>query len=423
MGGSLFSSGDDPLHTPRMPPHVYHQVKAACHAVLRSMFLCVATPIEGPEKENYGDLDILVTMETGLVFPTSPQQVVPRELEELAADIKTASNAERVMVNPHTSSVHLAIPWPKLDFPVGEKREDTPLRFVQVDVHICRDLDQMFWGLFKSAHGDAWTLLGSIIRPFGLTADDEGLWLRIPEIEKLDRKKARVLLTTDPVEVLHFLGMQVEGYWSEPFATIDDMFTYISTCRFFVQESSSECLQGSSNSTNKRNMKTRPIFRKWFEDFLPRLRVDDHSELQRQGVVSPSDLRVRVRDEAFQTFCVESTYRTQLKDWRLKKEPEMVKNLIRSAIPDNLDPQFRGSLLSAIKKIVMEDSTEFGGPRPKTPLRDEEGFYDKEMTRAFVEEHWEEIGKIAFKKYSEAYYAGLQAKKLKDAQGTAIHSQ
>lgn len=151
MGGSFFSSGDNPLHTPRMPPHVYHQVKAACHAVLRSMFLCVATPIEGPEKEDYGDLDILVTIETGLVFPTSSQQGVPREIEELAADIKTASNAERVMVNPYTSSVHLAIPWPKYDSQTGEERNPTPQRFVQVDVHICRDLDQMFWVCWTSS--------------------------------------------------------------------------------------------------------------------------------------------------------------------------------------------------------------------------------------------------------------------------------
>lgn len=385
------------------------------------MFLCAATPIEGPEQKDYGDLDIHVTMETGLVFPTSPQPGVPRALEELAADIKTASNAEHVVVNPHTSSVHLAIPWPKDDSQLGEEREATE-RFVQVDIHICKDLDQMFWVLFKSAHGDAWTLLGSIIRPFGLTVDDEELWLRIPEIEKLDRKKCRVLLTTDPVEVLHFLGMQVEGYWSEPFATIGDMFTYIATCRFFtVQELSLESPQ--DNTSDKRNMRTRPIFRKWFEDFLPGLRAHGHFKLQRQGVFDPSDLRVRVRDEVFQTFSVESIYWAQLKDWRLKKEPEIVKNLIRSAIPDDLDPQFRGSLLSAIKKIVMEDATEFGGPRPKMSLRDDEGFYDKDMTRAFVEENWEGIGRLAFKKYSDTYYAELQSQKLKKFHGTAIQSQ
>ncbi|KAJ4418557.1 hypothetical protein N0V85_001390 [Neurospora sp. IMI 360204] len=375
------------------------------------MFLCVAAPIEGPEKKDYGDLDILVAMETRLVFPTSPQHGVPRGLEELAADIKTALNAERSIVNPYTNSMHLAIPWPKDDSQLGEDR-DTTQRYIQVDICICKSMDQMFWALFKSAHGDAWTLLGSMIRPCGLTADDEGLWLRIPEIEKLDRKKSRVLLTTDPVEVLHFLGMQVEGYWSEPFPTVDAMFNYIATCRFFtVNESSSDPSQ--DNSSTKRNMKTRPIFRKWFYDFLPRLRADGRFEQQHQSVSDTSELRVRVRDEAFRTFNVEPIYWAQLKDWRLKKEPEAVKNLIKLAIPDNLDPQFRGSLLSVIKKIVMDDEG----------FRDDEGFYNKDMTRAFVEENWEDIGKLAFKKYSDAYYAGLQSKKLKNAHGSAIQPQ
>ena len=213
----------------------------------------------------------------------------------------------------------------------------------------------------------------------------------------------------------------MEGYWSEPFATVDAMFSYIATCRFFtVHESSSEPSQ--ENSTTKRNLKTRPIFRKWFEDFLPRLRADGRRELQQKDVSDTSDLRVRVRDEAFRAFNIEAIYWAQLKDWRLKKEPEAVKNLIKSAIPDDLDPQFRGSLLSAIKKIVMQDSKEYG-LIPKISLRDEDGFYDKDMTRAFVEENWEEIGKLAFKKYSDAYYAGLQSKKLGNALGTEIQSQ
>lgn len=232
-----------------------------------------------------------------------------------------------------------------------------------------------------------------------------------------------MLLTTDPVEVLHFLGMQVEGYWSEPFPTVDVMFSYIATCRLFTVHESSPDPSPDNNSTTKRNMKTRPIFRKWVEDFLPRLGADGRFELQGQKDVSDtSDLRVRVRDEAFRAFSVEPIYWAQLKDWRVKKEPEAVKNLIKSAIPNDLDPQFRGNLLSAIKKIVMQDSKEYG-LIPKMSLRDDEGFYDKDMTRAFVEENWEEIGKLAFKKYSDAYYAGLQSKKLKNARGTAIQSQ
>lgn len=155
MGGSLFSSGDDPLHTPRMPPHVYNQVKATCHAALRTLFLCVASPIEGPEKEDHGDLDILVAMESRVVFPTSPEQGVPREVEELATDIKVALNAERSIVNPYTNSMHLAIPWPKDEFQAGEEG-DRRQCYIQVDISICKGMDQMFWVCSTS---DSLTLL------------------------------------------------------------------------------------------------------------------------------------------------------------------------------------------------------------------------------------------------------------------------
>jgi hypothetical protein len=60
-------------------------------------------------------------------------------------------------------------------------------------------------GLFKHAHGDLWNLIGSTIRPFGFTVDEEALWVRIPEIEKFNKKRAKVLLTRNPAETVHFL--------------------------------------------------------------------------------------------------------------------------------------------------------------------------------------------------------------------------
>jgi hypothetical protein len=61
MGGIAFSLKDHRgLHTPRMRPAVYRHVRDACHAALRKRFLAVATPIEAPCKEDYGDVDVFV---------------------------------------------------------------------------------------------------------------------------------------------------------------------------------------------------------------------------------------------------------------------------------------------------------------------------------------------------------------------------
>lgn len=53
MGGRVFATGHNPLHTPRMPPAVYARAKEICHQALGRVFQSVATPIEGPGKQDY----------------------------------------------------------------------------------------------------------------------------------------------------------------------------------------------------------------------------------------------------------------------------------------------------------------------------------------------------------------------------------
>lgn len=61
MGGIAFSLKDTRgLHTPRMPRTVYRFIRDICHAALRQRFMAVASPIEAPAKQDYGDVDIFV---------------------------------------------------------------------------------------------------------------------------------------------------------------------------------------------------------------------------------------------------------------------------------------------------------------------------------------------------------------------------
>lgn len=254
-------------------------------------------------------------------------------------------------------------------------------------------------------------LLGSTIRPFGLTVDEEALWIRIPEIEKLDRKLSKVPLSRDPVEILHFLGMKVEGYWAEPFESVEALFDYVTTCRlFWVHDRLGErALEGDPDdvgvvggeagrrrlkSNDRRRMKGRPVYRRWIEEFIPSLRA--------QGKFMPKvpwesihEAREAVRDEAFAYFLVEAEYNQQLKDWRLKREVEEVKVLIKDLIPTTIEPQIRACAFSALKKVAMEDDRSFG-VTPSTTLRDGDGFYNKEVLSDFVRQNWQRLGDIAW---------------------------
>lgn len=278
--------------------------------------------------------------------------------------------------------------------------------------------------LFKHAHGDIWNLLGSILRPFGLTVDEEALWLRIPEIEKLDRKKAKVRLSGDPVEILHFLGMRVEGFWAEPFGSVAALFEYATTCRFFWlwETPAEDAAEGDAHETGvagedqaqlrlksneRRRLKGRPIYRQWINEFIPNLRVRGKS-VRSGSIASIEEVRGIVRDEAFARFFIEPEYRQRLRDWRLKREETQMKTFVKELIPSTLEAQFRATLVSAMRKIVMEDDGSFGITPPR--CRDKDGFYDTGATRNFVEENWEVVGATAWAKQQAKAQEAMQLK-------------
>lgn len=159
MGGSAFSALPDPPYTPRMPRSVYQRVLSDCHAALRELFVCVATPIEGPGKKDFGDIDILVALERRVVFPSSQVDSVPRTPHELIAVVQRTLHAKHAIVRG--SSANLAIPWPsdmgRLETIPGEGFEDVNAagndlrsrdKYIQVDINICPDVDQLCWVSF-----------------------------------------------------------------------------------------------------------------------------------------------------------------------------------------------------------------------------------------------------------------------------------
>ena len=284
-------------------------------------------------------------------------------------------------------------------------------------------LTRRFQILYKHAHGDLWNLLGSTIRPFGLTVDEEALWLRIPEIETFNRKKAKVCLSRDPVDILHFLGMKVEGFWAEPFKSVDALFEYTTTCRLFhVREAvdgdaesdttGSGVLGGEEGrkklkSNDRRRMKGRPVYRRWINEYIPGLR--EKGRFVKRGLgTSTEEIRTMVRDEAFARFFVEAEYKRRLKEWQLNRDEDQMKSLLKELIPSTMEPQRRSCLLSAMRKIVMQEDLSYGFTPPN--LRNADGFYDADVVRAFVRDNGERVSKLA---WDEQQHKAQDAMRLK----------
>ncbi|VUC26205.1 unnamed protein product [Clonostachys rosea] len=425
MGGNAFASGPNPLPTPRMPKDVYLLVKERCYSILRELYEVVDTPIEGPGKEDFGDLDILLF---------GPKPGLPQDNEAGIRQVAQALGAVRVIYIPESSS-NLAIPWPSdVDQPSktqqnaegGEQlgpQVPTVAPHIQVDVRICDDLKRLQWQLFKHAHGDIWNILGSTIRPFGLTADEDALWLRIPEIENANRKRAKIFLTSDHEQVMDFIGLPTPGYWDGPFDTLNDLYEYAAQCRMFSVPPSAErsdtsgtSSEGSSpgqpkrklKSNDRRRMNYRPIFRKWIEEFVP--------ECSKQGKFRELSLtREEVTQQAMDKFAVKDEFEQRRREFLVERDRDAIwKNVIKLQVPeadlsDTKSITFRGCLLKALKKIILEGDDTYGA-LPENNLKDENGFFIPEAVKTFISENMDDIGYKAYGLHHEAYLLSKENK-------------
>ncbi|CAJ2513247.1 Uu.00g013660.m01.CDS01 [Anthostomella pinea] len=394
-----------------MTPEVYRVVREQCCDKLRQFFDIVATPIEGPEKKDFGDLDFFVALSNLNEYP--PEKPAQVAIELLGA---VRHKMEQAKV------VAMAIPYPE-ELHTGS---ETP-QYIQVDVHIYQDHRDVEWMLFKHAHGDLWNLLGSSIRHLGLTVDEQGLWVRIQEVEHQNKKLARVLLTRKPSEILEFLGLAADGgQWTTPFKSKEDLFEYAASCRFFwvrPARSDEDATGGSETdkaklkANDRRRMKQRPLFRQWTEEFMPKCREEGRFS-------EPRATREQVREEAFERFIgSREAYDARLLAWQIQRQRETLWNgIIKPSLPDCLEQQYRSLVASALKKIILNGDTSFIIQAP-ADLKDADGLFNEDKVRDWVLNHWKAVGDAAAAIHAQRFAASKAKKESTDTKRTVSGSK
>jgi len=268
-------------------------------------------------------------------------------------------------------------------------------------------------------------MLGSTIRPFGLTVNDKGLYIRIEEIEKLDRGKAKVFLTSSPTEILNFLGLDEKTWW-KMFQAKEDMFEYAAGCRFFwikpkvdeqVLEGGAAVPEGGEGEkedlkrSDRKRVTQRPIFAEWIEDFIPRCRESGQ-------YASLTLTREGIRLEAYERFGVQQEYEDKLREWTLiRHKDELWRVTIKGAIPeDGVDPQFRSAAARVFKGIIIEGGQVEGLVAPAAVKVQEDGFWDLDAVREWVAVSWGEAGKVGLKLLQEK---SIEKQREKEAKAKA----
>jgi hypothetical protein len=379
MGGLAFADEKPPLLTPRMPPAVYTHTRDDLLCTLHKFYAQAECPIEAPAKTDYGDIDILVA----------------EPLSEFSTDqIALVMGAVKHKTTGGSPTTHFAVRWPKLQNPPSStdsianddtsKRasdEDNNPRYIQVDLHVCSP-SSFPWELFHQAHGDIWNILGSTVRPLGLTPSNSGLYIRIEEIEAHNKKGARVRLTTSPSETLRFLGLDEKRYWQK-FETVDELFAYAARCRFFNPRKYDPVrTRGELKANDRARVRKRAVFRRWVEEYLPAHGEDDAAD-EAAAVMS----RGEVVEDAKRWFGVAEEYEER----RMTGLREIGRDRLWTQIRKELS--IGGESVGAVMRGVKREAVgEKGQPEAEmTTLQRAYAADDFETVVGWVRNNWKEV--------------------------------
>ena len=371
MGGSAFK--EHGLSTPRMPPAIYHFVLRQVEDKLSTTFCQVAHCIEAPGKKDYGDLDVLV-----LSDPAKPAPSLDH--------ISKLLEAKRFYHGPSNGVSAFAIPWrsPPLTSPTVIKdnsvthsysssttndTRDSDL-YIQLDLKICTSHQDLTWSLFVHAHADLISIISATIRRKGLTITDKALYLRIQDIETHNKKLARVELSRDPNQVLQYLGLPLTRFW-QPFGTLDEIMTYIATCRFHnparingadsSELGHDENIQQTLNSHDNHRLTCRPMFQYWFQTYLPSHTTD-------QPGTSAHLSRTEILSDAFTFFGpeIQQQYEKQSRESTATIQRGQLWSNIRKQIlashPDISDHDMHDTLKALKREILPSTSSTTQAP-------------------------------------------------------------
>jgi len=188
MGGHAFHW----LNTPRISRALYLKVRDQTSTALCTLFAHVYVPTELPSKTDYGDVDFLVA---------TPLHTSPTANFDWTANIAKVKDAfgtphgKRGHHNPNVMFFAIRPPDKEDDF------------WVQVDVKVCEDATLFKWMQFQLNYASAAKMLGSMVKPLGISIASDGLYIRIEELEKTNMPESMVFLTKDPKYVLKLAGL------------------------------------------------------------------------------------------------------------------------------------------------------------------------------------------------------------------------
>ncbi len=213
MGGKALKN----VITKRLIKEEYNQIKSKIAFIL-SPHLQITFLHELPEKEDFGDLDILyISNEQINIYNLVVQLFHPKEI------IKNGTVLS-------------------FSYLIEEFDDNTKNIYFQIDLIKSQNIDM---DLFYFSYGDLGAILGRITKYYGLTFGNAGLWINVEKatidlyiknhhkiIDHISNVNKPIILSESPEEICVYLGLDYEK-WNNGFANHLEIYEFITKSTFF----------------------------------------------------------------------------------------------------------------------------------------------------------------------------------------------
>ncbi|KAG9383357.1 hypothetical protein A1F94_005268 [Pyrenophora tritici-repentis] len=312
MGGRAFKS----LHCPRILPAEYVKVKEQVMAALQTLFVDVVVPTEIPEKNDYGDVDFLVC---GPYYSTGTHTIDSFPWDTSVGRIKALLDTEHGRRGFLTKDcMYFAI------------RSATGNHYIQIDVKVCFRPEMFHWDHFELKYASNSKMIGSMIKPLGLTLDPEGLHIRVKEIEETNFPGSMISVSKNPKDVLRIIRLDLR-ILDDGFKSQAELYEYLTSSWLFH---SGHFVARLAEDSYADRLEDRSVAWTYFvKEWLPQ-RYPEAQDLQEWY----KRTRDAVRQQVFTMFPhIATTYYKKLSTWANEQEEKRLKEMITQAIPSGTD--------------------------------------------------------------------------------------
>ena len=308
MGGKVIKK----VKVSRFNKETYEQTKLEIINKF-SQYLNLDFPIDIPNKETFGDLDILYTF-------IIPNINVIQLIKSIYNPVEIVSNGDVISFAYQLES-----------------------EYYQVDFIKCKNI---YMNKFYFSYGDLGAIIGRMTKYYGWTFGSDGLWINVyPDtvdkflnitnftnkfIDKIDTtwNLGSVFLSDNPQKICDFLDLDYNK-WIEGFLSNEEIFDWVKKSKYF-----SSNIYKSLNYVHRR----RALLRPFYQDFI----ISIFGEVE-FSTASESEIYSNLQLEALEYF---------------QKFPEL-KILIDKYFKNlELKEKFNGNLLLELK--VVENKEELG---------------------------------------------------------------